>query len=61
MLISKRLRGKMSEEKAICTIIFDGLVANWRVWKPKFLAKANSQGYRKKLDGECFYCKKKGH
>ena len=51
MLISERLRGKMSEEKAIHTIIFDGLVANWRVWKLKFLAKATSQGYRNLLEG----------
>ena len=51
MLISERLRGKMSEEKAIHTIIFDGLVANWRVWKLKFLAKATSQGYCDVLEG----------
>ena len=42
----------MVEEKAICTLPFNGNADNWQEWKLKFLAKAQAGGYKKILTGE---------
>ena len=39
------------DDKAIRVIAFSGKQVDWTVWEEKFLAKANSKGYRKVLLG----------
>lgn len=41
----------MSDDKAIRVIAFSGKQVDWTVWEEKFMAKANSKGYRKVLLG----------
>ena len=50
-LYNWRLKGRMSEEKAIRVVSFDGKVDNWRMWKLKFMAKASQNGYKGAIDG----------
>ena len=40
-----------SEDKAIRVISFSGKQVNWTMWEAKFLAKANTKGYKKILLG----------
>ena len=47
----RKLKRKMSEEKSIRVIVFDGKQENWRQFKLKGLAKANYLGYRCIFDG----------
>ena len=41
----------MAEEKSVRVITFTGLLADWRTWKFKFLAKATALDYRDALLG----------
>jgi len=40
-----------TDDRAIRVIAFSGKQIDWIVWEEKFLAKANSKGYRKILLG----------